>query len=72
MPYTILIPVHNEASCIPKLLSELEVYYKEGHQILIVDDGSTDESQTLLKDCSFIDLIRLKRNLEKDTPYVKV
>ena len=65
MPYTILIPVHNEASCIPKLLSELEVYYKEGHQILIVDDGSTDESQTLLKDCSFIDLIRLKKKSGK-------
>tara|TARA_Y100001935_G_scaffold253123_1_gene258529 strand:- start:922 stop:1587 length:666 start_codon:yes stop_codon:yes gene_type:complete len=65
MPYTILIPVHNEASCIPKLLSELEVYYKEGHQILIVDDGSNDESQNLLKDSSFIDLIRLEKKSGK-------
>ena len=65
MPYTILIPIHNEANSTPVLLKKLESYYKEGHQILIVDDGSDDESQTLLKDCSFIDLIRLKKKSGK-------
>ena len=65
MPYTILIPVHNEASCIPKLLSELKIYYKEGHQILIVDDGSTDESKALLKSCTFINILSLEKQSGK-------
>ena len=64
MPYTIIIPIHNEETNIPTLLEGMELYAKN-HEILIIDDGSTDGSAQLLTDCSFINLIKLENNLGK-------
>ena len=64
MPYSIILPVHNEEKHIPELLSELEPYASR-HEILVVDDGSTDGSLDLLQDCSFITLVNLNQNSGK-------
>ena len=63
--YSIIIPVYNEASSIPKLLSLLKQYSLNGHEIIIVDDGSNDGSKSILKKCDFIKLISLKNNCGK-------
>ena len=64
MPYSIILPVHNEEKHIPELLSELEPYASR-HEVLVVDDGSTDGSLELLQDCSFITLVDLNQNSGK-------
>jgi glycosyltransferase involved in cell wall biosynthesis len=68
MPYSIILPVHNEEKHIPKLLSELEPYASR-HEILVVDDGSTDGSLELLQDCSFITLVNLNQNSGKGAAF---
>tara|TARA_Y100000816_G_scaffold239762_1_gene186165 strand:+ start:883 stop:1557 length:675 start_codon:yes stop_codon:yes gene_type:complete len=63
--YSILIPVHNELRNIPTLLDALKVYSNEGHEILIIDDGSEDGSTDILKNCEYIKLICLQKNKGK-------
>ncbi len=46
--YSIIIPVFNEASLLPKLLEKLNIYSTEGNEIIIIDDGSTDNSKSIL------------------------
>jgi len=64
MPYSIILPIHNEVKHIPELLSKLKEYSPQ-HEILVVDDGSSDGSLELLKDCSFITLVILDQNSGK-------
>ena len=64
MPYTIIIPIHNEEANIPNLLEGLKPFTSI-HEILVVDDGSTDDSYTLLSHCSYINLIQLDQNSGK-------
>ena len=64
MSYSIILPVHNEEKHIPELLSGLEPYASR-HEVLVVDDGSTDGSLDLLQDCSFITLVNLNQNSGK-------
>ena len=63
--YSIIIPVYNEISLIPKLLSDLKKYHLNGHEIIIIDDGSNDGSSRLLSNCNFIKLIVNKINKGK-------
>ena len=63
--YTIIIPIFNEVQIIPKLLKDLKQLQEEGHEVLIVDDGSTDGSYDILSQCTFISLIQLKNNFGK-------
>ena len=64
MSYSIIIPIHNEEKAIPRLLKELKIF-SNNNQILLIDDGSTDSSLTLLSECLFIDLISLNKNFGK-------
>ena len=63
--YSILIPVHNESDYIPALLNELKTYHLEGNEIIIIDDGSTDRTNEILKKSKFIKLIEIKENSGK-------
>ena len=63
--YSILIPIHNEVNHIPFLLDALKVYTNEGHEIIIIDDGSDDGSTNILKNCEMIKLICLNENKGK-------
>ena len=60
--YSIIIPVHNEEKHIPSLLESLRIYIKEGHEIIIIDDGSTDHTKSILENTSDATLISLKVN----------
>jgi glycosyltransferase involved in cell wall biosynthesis len=64
LSYTIIIPIYNEETLIPQLLNELNIF-SINNEIIIVNDGSTDKSQKLLSNCTFIKLIKLKKNQGK-------
>jgi len=62
---SIVIPVYNEEDCIELLHKEIyEVCEREGYQyeIIIVDDGSSDNTYQLAKNLIPIQYIRLQRN----------
>ena len=63
--YSILIPIHNEEKFIPDLLNFLTYYIKRGHEIIIIDDGSTDRSNEYLKNFDKINLISIITNKGK-------
>ena len=63
--YSILIPIHNEVNSIPTLLEALKDYIFKGHEIIIIDDGSTDGSTDILNNCKIINFIFLKENKGK-------
>ena len=63
--YSILIPIHNEVNHIPKLLKTISNYIIDGHQIIIIDDGSDDGSTIILNNFEKIDLVCLRKNKGK-------
>ena len=63
--YSIIIPIHNEIFYIQILLDSLESYIQNGHEVIIIDDGSTDGSTQVLKKNKLINLITLKNNRGK-------
>ena len=65
MPYSIIIPIYNESKTLETLLESLKKYYNKGHEIIIVNDGSTDNSNIILFKHNFITLINLKKNSGK-------
>lgn len=44
MIISIIIPVLNEESSIKNLLQQLQLYRKQGHEVIVVDGGSHDET----------------------------
>ena len=63
--YSIIIPIHNEVNSIPILLDNLKDYNSEGHEIIVIDDGSNDGSTNILKNCRIINLISIEKNRGK-------
>ena len=63
--YSIIIPIYNEAKAIPELLIKLKPFSNQGHEIIIVDDGSTDESSEIISNCNFVESIHCKTNRGK-------
>ena len=49
MKISIIIPVRNEAENIGRLLPELQKYRERGHEIIVVDGGSEDETVSLAR-----------------------
>jgi glycosyltransferase involved in cell wall biosynthesis len=66
MRYSVVIPIYNEAENILPLVEELEWVMKSDWELILVDDGSTDESpkivQKLAEQKSSICTILLKKN----------
>jgi len=67
MPYSIIIPIYNEERTLDKLLKSLEQYSHSRNQILIINDGSVDKTNKILKRYDFIDVLHLKKNYGKGT-----
>lgn len=44
---SVVIPCLNEADCLPRLLRDLEPLRRQGHEVVVVDGGSTDASPEL-------------------------
>ena len=63
--YSIIIPVYNEEDKIPDLLNNLKNYSLEGHEVIIIDDGSRDNSYKLLSRSNFIKLLYTNKNKGK-------
>lgn len=63
--YSILIPIHNEEKSVPDLLNALQFFIKDGHEIIIINDGSTDKSNEFLKSFNNIKLISTITNRGK-------
>ena len=57
MTYTLIIPIYNEGHTLPILLKKLNELKNENIEIIIIDDGSDDDTQNFLdKNDSFITL----------------
>ena len=61
MPYSLIIPIYNEEDTLPQLLDDLKLVHQDA-QIIIVDDGSTDETNTILNDASGINVLAQETN----------
>ena len=61
MKLTICVPVYNEAKALTGVLQDLRALFSEA-QIIVVDDGSTDGTQELLKSVAGIRVIQHERN----------
>jgi glycosyltransferase involved in cell wall biosynthesis len=66
---SIVIPIHNEAESLPPLRAELDTVLNalgRSYEIIAVDDGSSDDSLSVLKQLAEIDLhlviVSLRRN----------
>jgi len=68
MKLSVIIPCFNESKNLPKLLIKLKCLNKDDFEIIIVDNGSTDNTYDLLNDIitnnqySNIKVLRLKKN----------
>ena len=65
--YSIVIPIHNEENALDDLIKNLKDFYKNGHEIIIVNDGSTDNSKLILADHKFLKTISITNNSGKGT-----
>ena len=63
--YSIIIPIYNEEHKIPDLLQNLKSYSNDGHEIIIIDDGSKDNSFKILSKSKFVNLHRFDQNQGK-------
>ena len=63
--YSILIPIHNEIRYIEPLLNSLRPFSCEGHEVIIIDDGSSDGSKGALLNQKGINLVSLPKNKGK-------
>ncbi len=78
--WTIIIPCHNEAESIGRVLESVKSVVPEA-RILVVDDGSTDDTAKIVSGFDEVRLIRMESNSgkgvalqrairETDTPYL--
>ncbi len=58
---SIIIPTHNSASTIQQCISSItsQIYPKKNYEIILVDDGSTDETLNLVKDMGANKIIKV-------------
>lgn len=65
MPYSIIIPIFNEQKTIIPLINELKRFSDKNNEIILINDGSSDDTSLLLKKYGFIKKIHLKKNFGK-------
>lgn len=64
MKTTVIIPAYNEAAGIRETLTELADHIPEGWEILVIDDGSADETFAIVESMEYVNIrcIRHKNN----------
>ena len=65
MTYTIIIPIYNEERTLPSLLNKLNKLKNENIEIIIIDDGSNDNTQNILSENSLFIIFKNKINIGK-------
>ena len=58
----VVIPTHNNAATVAEVISGAQGYVEK---VVVVDDGSTDETPAILKEVRAIDVVRHERKLGK-------
>ena len=64
MNYSLIIPIYNEGHSLNKLLKLLQKF-DSSIEIIIIDDGSNDNTRSILKNQSSFKVIRHQKNLGK-------
>jgi glycosyltransferase involved in cell wall biosynthesis len=63
---SIIIPTYNEEKTISKVIESIETVFKDApHEIIVVDDGSTDQTKTICASHKNIKYLRLDKNSGK-------
>ena len=65
MTYSVIIPIFNEERTLQRLLDRLEKIINENIEIIIVDDGSNDNTQNILKKNNNFTILRNEINKGK-------
>ena len=65
MSYSIIVPIYNEDKQLKLLIKQLKPYSDEGNEVIVVNDGSDDNTSSLLSKYDFIKIINLKKNFGK-------
>jgi len=55
---TVVLPAYNEAAALPHVLKDLEEQLPDDYEVLVVDDGSTDETAALAEQVPDTTVIR--------------
>ena len=64
MKKSVIVPVYNEEGNIGDLIDKINLYIKDEDELIIVDDGSTDNTEIEIKSKNCI-LISLDKNMGK-------
>ncbi len=68
--YSVVIPVFNEESNVETLIKEIKVSMKKvagEYEIIVVNDGSTDDTEKVLAKIESVKIISLRRNFGQST-----
>lgn len=65
MLISIIIPVYNESETVGEIIRQVKAVKNFDKEIIVVDDGSTDETIKVIKDIKDITVIRHKKNQGK-------
>ena len=55
---TVVLPAYNEGAALPHVLAELEEYLDDSYEVVVVDDGSTDDTAEIAEGFENVRVLR--------------